>query len=126
MPELAAAAVPPLFESLTRSVPGLDFENGLNPKDFDWALHPGGLTIITGVQETMDVLPQHLRASYDVYVNHGNSSSATILSVMDRLRKMGPGKEHVVGCAFGPGISVEMVLLRRIQGVEDLPTEALD
>lgn len=74
----------------------------------------------------MDLTPVHFRASWDIYVNHGNSSSATIFSVMNRLREMGDGKEYVVGCAFGPGISVEMAMLRRRKGVEGMLAEALD
>lgn len=69
----------------------------------------------------MDITPEHMRASYDTYIKHGNSSSATILSVMDRLRQkdmdeMAPGgkvKDFVVGCAFGPGITIEMCMLKR-------------
>ena len=81
--------------------------------DFDWALHPGGSLIITGVQKAMDLPPELLRASYEIYINYGNSSSATIISVMNRLREVGPGKEHVIACAFGPGIALEMMVLRR-------------
>jgi fungal type III polyketide synthase len=62
-----------------------------------------------------------MRASYDTYINHGNSSSATVISVMDRLRQkdmdeLAPGgkaKDFVVGCAFGPGIAIEMCMLKR-------------
>lgn len=69
----------------------------------------------------MSITPEHMRASYDTYINHGNSSSATIFSVMDRLRhkdmdEIAPGgkvKDFVVGAAFGPGIAVEMCLLKR-------------
>lgn len=69
----------------------------------------------------MGVSAEHMRASYDTYINHGNSSSATIISVMDRLRQkdmdeLAPGgkvKDFVVGCAFGPGIAIEMCMLKR-------------
>jgi type III polyketide synthase len=69
----------------------------------------------------MTITPEHMRASYDTYIKHGNSSSATIFSVMDRLRhkdmdEMAPGgkiKDFVVGCAFGPGIAIEMCILKR-------------
>jgi len=89
--------------------------------DFDWALHPGGATILSGVEHAMGITPEHMRASYDTYINHGNSSSATIISVMDRLRQKdmdelaptGRVKDFVVGCAFGPGIAVEMCMLKR-------------
>lgn len=70
----------------------------------------------------MSISPEHMRASYDTYMKHGNSSSATIFSVLDRLRckdmdgltpnSRGP-KEMIVGCAFGPGIAVEMCMLKR-------------
>lgn len=69
----------------------------------------------------MNISAEHMRASYDTYINHGNSSSATIYSVMDRLRSKdmdalapdGRIREYVVGCAFGPGIAVEMCMLKR-------------
>jgi type III polyketide synthase len=84
-------------------------------------LHPGGATILSGVEKAMGITPEHMRASYDTYINHGNSSSATIISVMDRLRRkdmddLAPGgkvKDFVVGCAFGPGIAIEMCMLKR-------------
>lgn len=96
-----------------KSVPELH-ENAQRPiaADFDWALHPGGSLIITGVEKAMDLTPEHLRASYEIYMKYGNSSSATIFSVLNKLRES-EGKENVVACAFGPGIALEMMLLRR-------------
>ena len=32
---------------------------------------------------------------------------------MNQLRNMGEGKENVVACAFGPGIALEMMILKR-------------
>jgi len=69
----------------------------------------------------MSISPEHMRASYDTYIKHGNSSSATVFSVMDRLRQkdmdeMAPNgkvKDFVVGCAFGPGIAIEMCIMKR-------------
>jgi type III polyketide synthase len=95
--------------------------NYKNAADFDWALHPGGATILSGVERAMGISAEHMRASYDTYINHGNSSSATIISVMDRLRQkdmddLAPGgkvKDFIVGCAFGPGIAIEICMLKR-------------
>jgi type III polyketide synthase len=120
VPKLAAAVVSPTFSDLLSTLPNLP-PNYKTAADFDWALHPGGATILTGVERAMGITPEHMRASYDTYINHGNSSSATILSVMDRLRQkdmdeLAPGgkvKDFVVGCAFGPGIAVEMCMLKR-------------
>lgn len=127
VPTLAAAAVSPAFQDLIKSLPQLH-QSGKAPaaSDFDWALHPGGSTIITGVEQAMNLTPEHMRASYEIYINYGNSSSATVISVMDRLRRLGEGRENVVACAFGPGIVLEMMVLRRPSALQDLPTEALD
>ncbi|KAI1380197.1 thiolase-like protein [Hypoxylon crocopeplum] len=129
VPKLATEVLRPSFADLLESVPGLPAECREAP-DFDWAMHPGGLTILTGAEKVMGISPEHMRASYDRYMNHGNSSSATIFSVMDRLRSkdmdaISPGgrvREYVVGCAFGPGISVEMCMLKRNMGPRGIQT----
>lgn len=123
VPKLATEVLRPSFNELLESVPGLpaEYQEAL---DFDWAMHPGGLTILTGAEKVMGISPEHMRASYDRYMNHGNSSSATIFSVMDRLRSKdmdelapdGRVRDYVVGCAFGPGIAVEMCMLKRNMG----------
>lgn len=99
--------------------------NGTAPAaaDFDWALHPGGAKILTSCQKTLGLTVDHLRASYDIYRTRGNSSSATIFSVLNRLRQpdMGEGRENVVACAFGPGIAVETCILKR---AKDAPVHA--
>lgn len=120
MPALASTSAPPLLHSLLPRIPSLNAQ-GVTPTaaDFDWALHPGGTKVLTSVQKLMGLSTHHLRASYDVYKNHGNSSGATIFSVLNRLRSpdMGPGKTNVVACAFGPGVAIEMCVLRRRDGV---------
>ncbi|PMD65426.1 thiolase-like protein [Hyaloscypha bicolor E] len=120
VPKLAGSVVAPTFNDLLSTLPNLppDYQNAA---DFDWALHPGGATILSGVEKAMNISAEHMRASYDTYINHGNSSSATIISVMDRLRQkdmdeLAPGgkvKDFIVGCAFGPGIAIEMCMLKR-------------
>lgn len=120
VPKFTRAAVEPSFNVLMSTLPNLP-PNYKTAADFDWAVHPGGATILFGVENSMGITPEHLRASYDTYIKHGNSSSATIISVMDRLRhkemdEMAPNgkvKDFVVSCAFGPGITVEMCMLKR-------------
>jgi type III polyketide synthase len=130
VPMIASAAVLPAFKDLLQSLPQFSGHDGKplpTAADFDWALHPGGSSIITGVEQSMNLTPEHLRASYEVYMNYGNSSSATILSVMDKLRQMENGRKEVVACAFGPGIALEMMMLRRRQFPEEiLVTEEVD
>ncbi|KAK4145217.1 peroxisomal biogenesis factor 11-domain-containing protein [Dichotomopilus funicola] len=128
VPQIAESVLAPTFSALLSSLaPSLTAAAAKahpDPTDFDWALHPGGATILTGAERVLGLSSAHLRASYDTYINHGNSSSATIISVLDRLRQKdmdalaevkGP-KEMVVGCAFGPGITVEMCMLKRNLG----------
>ncbi len=128
VPKLASAAVPPMFEDLVASIPELVDQAKFKASEYDWALHPGGSTIISGIERTMKLKPEMLRASYEIYITHGNSSSATIFSVMNRLLE-GETTEHIIGCAFGPGIAVEMMVFKRTNQISDpgtaSPTETL-
>jgi len=116
VPTLASTAAPVLFDALIPRIPSLnDGKVAPTAADFDWVLHPGGLKVIMQVQKTMGLKPEHLRASYDVYKNHGNCSGATIFSVLNRLREpdMGEGRDNVLACAFGPGVAIEMCVFKR-------------
>lgn len=120
VPSLTCDVVAPAFRDLVASIPAFSAsEEPSQARNFDWALHPGGSTIITGVQTAMSITEDHLRASYEIYMNYGNSSSATIISVMNRLRNFGEGRDNVVACAFGPGICLEMMILRRRRNPEN-------
>lgn len=128
VPQLTQSVLGSAYTTLLGAVPPLPAGYRL-PADFDWAMHPGGATILTNAEKSLNITAEHMRASYDTYINHGNSSSATILSVLDRLRSkemdsVTPGgrgpRDHVIGCAFGPGITVETCLLRRNLGLGNL------
>jgi type III polyketide synthase len=88
----------------------------LEPIDFDWALHPGGNAIIEGVKASMLLSDEHLGVTSEIYSTRDNSSSLTVLIVLDMLRSMGKGREHVVAASFGPGLSIEMAMLKRCWG----------
>jgi fungal type III polyketide synthase len=113
VPKLTCMAAPAMFEDLVASIPELVDLGKFKASDYDWALHPGGSTIISGVESVMKLTPEHLRASYEVYISHGNSSSAAAFSVLSRLTE-GETTDHILGCAFGPGIAVEMVVFKRM------------
>jgi predicted naringenin-chalcone synthase len=61
----------------------------------------------------MALSTDHLWASYEVYRAHGNSSSPTVLIVLDRLRRKESERRQVVLTAFGPGLAIEMAVLER-------------
>ena len=73
-----------------------------------WAIHPGGPKILEGALEALG-LPEGAGAcSRAVLRKHGNMSSPTIIFILSELLQRGP----VVALAFGPGLSVELVLFR--------------
>ncbi|EFE42584.1 hypothetical protein TRV_02665 [Trichophyton verrucosum HKI 0517] len=117
IPMYAKGAIGPMFHKLLplyeEQVSAVD--KHLSIDDFDWAVHPGGKALIDGVQETMQLTEDQLRASREIYKTRGNSSSPTILSVLDRLRTYEKNRGHVVAASFGPGMVIEMVMLKRCE-----------
>lgn len=108
VPLLAARSVTEPFWSLVKQYSVRDVNA------VDWALHPGGASIIRGVQDASGLSDHQLRATWDVYTRLGNMSSVSVLIVLDRLRTMGTGNIDVVACSFGPGLMTEMALLNRL------------
>ncbi|KAI0139645.1 thiolase-like protein [Xylariaceae sp. FL1272] len=115
----SAGAVKPMFAKLFPSFRDKAGLPDITPADLDWALHPGGKAILQGVQESMALTDAQLYAPKHVYKTRGNSSSPTVLIVLDTLRKAEGGKGNVVACAFGPGMAIEMAFLRRCHPVDD-------
>lgn len=75
-----------------------------------WAVHPGGPRILSAFGEAMDLPRSELDPSYNVLSQYGNMSSATILFILENLQNM-PTETSAVAIAFGPGLSVEAMLL---------------
>ncbi len=94
---------------------------GRGPDDVALHLvHPGGRKVLEAYEAAFNVPASALRHSYGVLRDHGNLSSASILAVLDRtlaeeaLRSErdvhGPRDGLLV--AMGPGLSIELALLR--------------
>jgi predicted naringenin-chalcone synthase len=79
-----------------------------------WAVHPGGPRILEVAAERLGLERAQLDASRAVLRDHGNCSSATVLLVLDELRRTAPppAGAHVVAMAFGPGLTLYAALLR--------------
>ncbi len=74
-----------------------------------WAIHPGGPKILSAVERALGLAPSATAVSREVLREHGNMSSATVLFLLDRLRRSGaPGPTVMLG--FGPGIVAEAAL----------------
>ena len=74
-----------------------------------WAVHPGGPRILSTCCEALSLDPNQLLASRGVLQDHGNMSSATILFILERLRRRSTAGP-CLALAFGPGLSAEVAL----------------
>ncbi len=81
---------------------------------FDWAIHPGGKAIIEATQKALKLDHSHTCSSWNVLANYGNLSSATFLYVLADLKEKGTRGKHSIGLGFGPGLSIEGILLRNM------------
>ncbi|HEV3001853.1 MAG TPA: 3-oxoacyl-[acyl-carrier-protein] synthase III C-terminal domain-containing protein [Solirubrobacteraceae bacterium] len=96
-------------------VDGLLARHGHTREDVGgWAVHPGGPRILEVVADRLGLEAGALDASRTVLRDHGNCSSATVLLVLDELRRTAPPEPGapVVALAFGPGLTLYGALLR--------------
>ncbi|XP_031281202.1 chalcone synthase J-like [Pistacia vera] len=88
-----------------------------------WATHPGGRAILDQVEAKLGLKPEKLRASRHVLAEYGNMSCVTVLFILDETRKRsiadglkttGEGFEWGVLFGFGPGLTIETVVLHSV------------
>lgn len=89
-----------------------DFIEGTRP-DY-WAIHPGGVSIVQAVKYSLDLSDKEVEDSLNTLKDYGNMSSPTILFVLKRIIDKLKSNEHsdtkkIFTCAFGPGLSIEMI-----------------
>ncbi|KAE8806879.1 Chalcone synthase 2 [Hordeum vulgare] len=121
---------------LLKDVPGLISENieqaledafeplGIhNWNSIFWIAHPGGPAILDRVEDRVGLDKKRMRASREVLSEYGNMSSASVLFVLDVMRKSsakdglattGEGKDWGVLFGFGPGLTVETLVLHSV------------
>lgn len=79
-----------------------------------FALHPGGRKILEAIEKTLNLSKEDNRFSYQVLRDYGNMSSATVLFVLRELLAAATpadAGQPVLSCAFGPGLTLEAMLL---------------
>jgi len=79
-----------------------------------WAIHPGGKKILEVIQKELGLQNIDLESSYRVLKNYGNMSSPTFLFVLKDILETKidtTKKEKTFGVAFGPGLTMESVIL---------------
>nr|P22927.2 RecName: Full=Chalcone synthase G; AltName: Full=Naringenin-chalcone synthase G [Petunia x hybrida]CAA32735.1 chalcone synthase [Petunia x hybrida] len=88
-----------------------------------WVAHPGGPAILNQIELKLGLKPEKLRAARHVLSEYGNMSSACVLFVLDEMRKgtiekgmgtTGEGLEWGLLFGFGPGLTIETVVLHSV------------
>uniref|UniRef100_A0ACD5WKK6 Uncharacterized protein n=1 Tax=Avena sativa TaxID=4498 RepID=A0ACD5WKK6_AVESA len=88
-----------------------------------WVAHPGGPAILDMVEAEACLDKKRMRATRHILSEYGNMSSACVLFILDEMRKRsaqegmtttGEGLDWGVLFGFGPGLTVETVVLRSV------------
>lgn len=86
-----------------------------NVGECDWAIHPGGKSILQVVEKSIQLQEHQTKSSWEVLRRYGNMSSATFLFVLEELSRQTFQHPWCAGIGFGPGLSAEGILLRHPQ-----------
>jgi alkylresorcinol/alkylpyrone synthase len=89
-------------------------QHGLTPHQIkNWVLHPGGPKILTALQKTTGLPDAAIQRSRDGLARHGNLSSCSVLyALAEFIQEPAKHGDHAMCVAFGPGFSMEMLLLK--------------
>lgn len=109
--------VPQVIESgIAEFVRRLLSKSNISMSEIDYyAIHPGGLKVLQACETALNLNETHNRYSYQVLREYGNMSSATILFVLKSIWDDIKNTDHqkkIFSCAFGPGLTLESMLLR--------------
>lgn len=80
-----------------------------------FAIHPGGRKILESIEQELGIDKNQNEPAYHVLKNYGNMSSPTILFVLNEIiKKLKPEDhgEHILSFAFGPGLTLESMVLK--------------
>ncbi len=114
---LSKHLVKTIKENIEPVVSGFLMENR-SETDY-WAIHPGGVRIVEAVKESLNLNDGNVEDSMHILKHYGNMSSPTILFILHRILQKIRGDEHtgsksIFACAFGPGLTVEMIQLSSV------------
>ena len=108
IPELIRKGIKELASSLLSRL-------HLELQDIKWfAIHPGGRKILEAIEQELNLARHDNRFAYAVLREFGNMSSVTVLFVLQKLlAELQPENhgERVLSFAFGPGLTMESMLL---------------
>ena len=96
-------------------VAGLSEKTGLTPNSVaHYAIHPGGKKILDVVADALQIPHEKLNPCYSVLRDYGNMSSPTVVFVLKKMieERLTCAGETIMGMAFGPGLTMESILLK--------------
>ncbi len=105
--------VPPLIKRHIQELVTPLLKDKAGIEECDWPIHPGGKSILQALERALDLKEHQTIASWETLKNYGNMSSATFLFVLKRLSQQKSSNQWAVGIGFGPGLSMEGILLHR-------------
>jgi predicted naringenin-chalcone synthase len=80
-----------------------------------FAIHPGGKKILAAIEQELGLTKDQNAAAYNVLKNFGNMSSPTVIFVLNEIFNGISSSNHderVLSFAFGPGLTLESMILR--------------
>ncbi len=109
VPEIIRNGIKKLTESLLAKI-----QHSISDIDY-FAIHPGGRKILEVIEQELMLTKESNHDAYEVLRNFGNMSSPTVLFVLHELcRKINStdDKKQILSFAFGPGLTLESMLLK--------------
>ncbi|KAL6658001.1 hypothetical protein ACP70R_005781 [Stipagrostis hirtigluma subsp. patula] len=95
--------------------------------DLFWVVHPGASPILDQIEVALQLEPEKLAASRHVLSEYGNMFGASVIFVLDELRRRREDGEKIpewgVMMAVGPGLTLEMMVLHSCTGKDAGTTE---
>lgn len=108
VPEMIKKGISQLTENLLKNMQ-------LKVNDIDlFAIHPGGKRILEIIEQELGLNKEDNAYAYRVLRNYGNMSSPTILFVLKEIwadMKLEDNNKNILSFAFGPGLTLESMLL---------------
>jgi len=80
-----------------------------------WCIHPGGKKIVDVIEQKLALTAAQTTFARKVLAENGNMSSPTILFVLKEIMESSiQSGERIFGIAFGPGLTMETFLCKKI------------
>ena len=112
-----SAYIPAIIKGgISKLTKNLFKELNLRLSDIDhFAIHPGGKKILEAIEDELKLPKNANKPAYAILRKYGNMSSPTVLFVLEEIWKHLTKKqrgEKILSFAFGPGLTLESMLLQ--------------